>query len=103
MAMHDIEIDDKRLREICRDFSVRRLALFGSFQRGDFSDESDVDILVEFEAGARVGLAFFALQDELSQLSNLRGPRTFGQPSRQQARAVMGVRIRPAGCGRRVK
>jgi predicted nucleotidyltransferase len=68
MAMHDIEIDDKRLREICRDFSVRRLALFGSFQRGDFSDESDVDILVEFEAGARVGLAFFALQDELSQL-----------------------------------
>ncbi len=47
---------------------VRRLALFGSVERDDFTDRSDIDILVEFEEGARVGLAFFSLEEELSQL-----------------------------------
>ena len=35
---------------------VRRLSLFGSVLREDFSPESDVDILVEFEPGTRMGL-----------------------------------------------
>jgi hypothetical protein len=32
-----------------RAFGVKSVALFGSFARGDFSPDSDVDILVEFE------------------------------------------------------
>ena len=47
---------------------MRRLALFGSVLRDDFAPESDVDVLVEFEPGARVGLAFFTMQDELSDI-----------------------------------
>ena len=36
--------------------------------RGDFGDDSDVDILVEFQPDAKVGLSFFSLQRELSLL-----------------------------------
>lgn len=36
--------------------------------RDDFAPESDVDVLVEFEEGHVPGLAFIAMQDELSEL-----------------------------------
>ena len=39
-----------------------------SVLRDDFRPESDIDVLVEFEPGARTGLAFFAMQDELSAI-----------------------------------
>lgn len=37
-------------------FGVASLALFGSTARGEARADSDVDVLVEFEPGARVGL-----------------------------------------------
>lgn len=63
-AQIDLPLD--RLAEICRRYHVRQMALFGSALRDDFGPQSDVDLLVEFLPGARTGLAFFALQDELS-------------------------------------
>ena len=36
-----------------RELGVKRLGLFGSFARGEQTDESDVDILVEFEPGRK--------------------------------------------------
>lgn len=50
----------------CRRHGIRRLALFGSVLRDDFTPQSDVDVLVEFEPGRTPGLAFFGMQDELS-------------------------------------
>jgi len=47
---------------------VRRLALFGSVLRDDFTPASDVDVLVEFEPGHVPGLAFFSMEAELSAL-----------------------------------
>lgn len=35
---------------------------------GDARPGSDVDVLVEFEPGVRVGLRFFDIQEELSDL-----------------------------------
>ena len=35
---------------------------------GDFSPESDVDVLVEFEYGHAPGLAFFSMERELSDI-----------------------------------
>jgi predicted nucleotidyltransferase len=67
MSPH-IEFDRQKLEELCRAYKVRRLALFGSVVRADFSAHSDVDVLVEFEADAKVGFSFFSLQDELSDL-----------------------------------
>ena len=63
-----IEIPTDRIAEFCQRNRIRRLALFGSVLRDDFTPESDVDVLVEFDPGAQVGLAFFTLEDELSDI-----------------------------------
>ena len=36
--------------------------------RDDFGPESDIDVLIEFQPGVRVGLAFIRMQDELSEI-----------------------------------
>jgi len=51
MRFHTLSIPEDRLAEICRRHGVRRLALFGSVLREDFSPQSDIDILVEFPEG----------------------------------------------------
>ncbi len=59
-------VDREKIAAFCRTHHIRRLALFGSVLRDDFRPDSDVDILVEFEPGKVPGLAFFAMQRELS-------------------------------------
>ena len=64
-----IDIPKAKIEDFCRRRRIRRLALFGSVLRDDFSPESDVDVLVEFEPGAVVGLIGFAgMENELSEL-----------------------------------
>jgi predicted nucleotidyltransferase len=64
----DIAIDRVAMAAFCRQHGIRRLAVFGSALRDDFGPHSDVDVLVEFEPGRTPGLAFFAMQDELSRM-----------------------------------
>lgn len=68
MTVKTIDIPREELAEFCRRHRIRRLALFGSILREDFGPASDVDLLVEFEPGTRLGLRFFALERELSRL-----------------------------------
>lgn len=63
-----IPIPYEEVVAFCQRHRIRTLALFGSVLRDDFTDESDVDVLVEFEPDVRVGLAFFAMQRELSEI-----------------------------------
>ena len=64
-----IDIPKAEIEAFCRRNRIRRLALFGSVLGDDFGPESDVDVLVEFEPGARVGLITLAgMEIELSQL-----------------------------------
>ena len=63
-----IEIPTEEVADFCRCNHILRLALFGSVLRDDFTSDSDVDVLVEFEPEARVGLALITIQDELSAL-----------------------------------
>ncbi len=63
-----IEIPKETLADFCRRNHIRQLAFFGSVLRDDFTPESDVDVLVEFEPGHVPGLAFISMQDELSDL-----------------------------------
>lgn len=65
---HNIDIPLQDIAELCQRWHIRRLSLFGSVLRDDFRAESDIDILVEFESGARIGLDFFAIERELSQI-----------------------------------
>jgi hypothetical protein len=56
-------------RELLEEFSVRSLSVFGSVVRGEAGPGSDVDILVEFDPDARIGLfAFARLQRRLSEI-----------------------------------
>ncbi len=63
-----IDIPRERIAEFCRRHRVRRLALFGSVIRDDFTPRSDVDVLVEFEPGYAAGFVFFQMRRELTAM-----------------------------------
>ena len=63
-----IVIPKDKVSDFCRRNHIRRLSVFGSSLREDFTDDSDVDVLVEFEKGYEPGFAFFGMQEELSEL-----------------------------------
>jgi predicted nucleotidyltransferase len=56
MSRARIAIPQEALAEFCHRNHIRRLSLFGSVLREDFTPESDVDVLVEFEPEAQVSL-----------------------------------------------
>jgi len=58
----------EKIAEFCRRHHIKTLAIFGSVLRSDFRDDSDIDVLVEFEIGRVPGLAFFAMEEELSKI-----------------------------------
>ncbi len=55
-----IEVPDAALKQWCHRHAIRRMAFFGSVLRDDFTAQSDIDVLVEFEPGSRVGLITLA-------------------------------------------
>ncbi len=64
-----IEIPARKVAEFCRRYHIRRMSLFGSVIRDDFTSESDVDVLVEFLPGRLPGFAFFGVMpEELSEI-----------------------------------
>ncbi len=63
-----IPVPSEKIAELCQQYHIRRLALFGSVLREDFRPDSDIDILVEFEPGHTPGFAFIDIQDKLSDL-----------------------------------
>ncbi|MDO9531291.1 MAG: nucleotidyltransferase family protein [Deltaproteobacteria bacterium] len=63
-----IPFPKERIAEFCRKHHMKKLAVFGSVLREDFRDDSDIDVLVEFEPGQVPGLAFFGMQEELSTI-----------------------------------
>ncbi|MFP4105023.1 MAG: nucleotidyltransferase family protein [Phycisphaerae bacterium] len=62
------DIPSEEIKTFCRQHHIRKLSLFGSAVRDDFTSDSDVDVLVEFEPGRTPGLGFFTIQAELSDL-----------------------------------
>ena len=68
MPIH-LPIDDAKLAELCQRHRVLKLSLFGSTLKGTARPDSDIDLLVEFEADARPTLlTLAAMEDELSKL-----------------------------------
>ncbi len=68
MVKARIDVPRNKTAAFCRRNGIKRLALFGSVLRDDFTPESDVDVLVEFEPGNTPGLKFITMQDELSEI-----------------------------------
>jgi predicted nucleotidyltransferase len=84
-----IDIPQEQVAQFCRRNRIRKLALFGSVLRDDFRPDSDVDVLVEFEPGAHVGLIRLAgMELELSGLLHrkvdLRTPADLSRYFRQE-------------------
>jgi len=94
---HDEEDLRRRLREIdryCRQNSIRHLKLFGSVlgdRIDDFREDSDLDLLVEFEPGTRITLLDMArMERELGQLIGFKVDlRTAGDLSRYFRQEVL--------------
>ena len=64
-----IRIPKDRIADFCKRHRIRRLSFFGSILREDFGPDSDVDVLVEFEPGTRMGLIQLAgLEIELGRI-----------------------------------
>jgi predicted nucleotidyltransferase len=69
MGSARIDVPGEPVADFCRRHGIRRLALFGSVLREDFGPDSDVDVLIEFEPGARVGLIRLAgMEMELGEI-----------------------------------
>ncbi len=96
-----IPIDRRGLELFCRRHHVRKLSLFGSVLREDFGPESDVDVLVEFEAGRTPGFAMFDLQEELSGIigrsADLHTPGSLSRYFRDEVMATASVQYEQEG------
>lgn len=67
MRTSDLQIDTRRLAELCEECGVARPEVFGSFVRGDAAMGSDLDILVTFEPNAKGGLRIVSLHQALEE------------------------------------
>jgi predicted nucleotidyltransferase len=64
-----IKTPQEKVAEFCRKYHIRRLSFFGSVISEHFKEDSDVDVLVEFEQGQVVGLLRLAsMEIKLSEI-----------------------------------
>jgi hypothetical protein len=71
MTIKNINIQEEQLKEICKRYLIRELAVFGSALRQDFNDKSDVDLLIEFEPES--GITLFNIVDLKEEFEKLFG------------------------------
>lgn len=64
-----MEIPKGEIAQFCQRHYIRKLSLFGSVLRDDFTPESEIDFLVEFEPGKTPGyFKIVSMEMELSEL-----------------------------------
>lgn len=62
-----IQLPKEKIAEFCRKNHIKKLSLFGSVLKGIDDENSDIDILVEFEKGFVPGfIGFSRMESELS-------------------------------------
>ncbi len=67
MSKNQIEEMEKTLIKVLKKHGVKRAALFGSIVRGEATEDSDIDLLIEFE-GKKSLLDLVGLKLELEEL-----------------------------------
>ena len=87
--MTNIPIPSETITQFCQRYHIQKLSFFGSVLRADFSPESDIDILVEFEPQHIPGLiSLSAMEQELSEIFqrkvDLRTPEDLSSYFRQE-------------------
>lgn len=86
----NIQLPRDKVAEFCKRNRIRKLSLFGSALRGDFRQDSDIDLLVEFQPGATPSLLDLArMERELSTVLgrkvDLRTPQELSRYFREEA------------------
>ncbi|HEY3377249.1 MAG TPA: nucleotidyltransferase domain-containing protein [Armatimonadota bacterium] len=87
-----ITIDQQQIINYCRKHHIQKLSFFGSVLREDFRQDSDVDVLVEFEKGHVPSLlTLMDMQEEFSELigrqADFRTPNDLGRYIRERVMA----------------
>ena len=72
MTLDEIRAMGLRLAEVCEQYGIAELSVFGSVARGDARPDSDVDLLYVRVPGNDLGMSYFTLQEDLEKL--------FGRP-----------------------
>ena len=62
-SLEDIRRLRPQIMDLARRYRARKVSVFGSCVRGEMSENSDIDFLVEFEEGARLTDHILLLQD----------------------------------------
>ena len=92
-----IRISKRKITEFCKRNHIWRLAFFGSVLHDDFTPDSDIDILVEFDSVHVPGLfGLVRMEEELSsvfkgQKVDLRTPRDLSRYFRDDVLATAEV------------
>ncbi|NQV34520.1 MAG: nucleotidyltransferase domain-containing protein [Phycisphaeraceae bacterium] len=69
MRFHSVELPKDRIVEFCQSKKVTEFALFGSILTDTFGPDSDIDVLVSFDAACRYSLLDLArMKQELEVL-----------------------------------
>lgn len=71
MSKIQLDIPSDRISLFCKKNHISKLSLFGSVLRADFGDDSDVDVLIEFESGH--GTGYFGLARMEREISSILG------------------------------
>jgi predicted nucleotidyltransferase len=69
VTVQNISVPYKAVADFCRRHGIRELSLFGSLLRDNFTDQNDVDVLVDFLPG--ISVTFFELRHEIDARTNL--------------------------------
>lgn len=81
-----IALPKAQIASFCKVHDVQKMWLYGSVLTKNFTPESDIDVLVEFGAGAKPGWSYFTWNEELEPLFgrkvDLSTPQDF-RPSRR--------------------
>jgi hypothetical protein len=98
----NIDFPADKVAEFCKRNRIRKLSLFGSALRDDFRPDSDIDLLVDFQAGAAPSLLDLArMERELSAILSgrkvdLRTPKELSRYFRDEVLSTASVQYAEA-------
>ena len=68
MRLSEIELN--QIKTFFADKPVKKIYLFGSYARGEADENSDVDLLIDWDYTQHIGLNYVYWKDEIKELLN---------------------------------
>lgn len=64
-----IGIDQAQIKNLANKYGLKRLAVFGSFARGEQTENSDIDLLAEWQDGRETFRSYMGVLEEIKSLT----------------------------------